>query len=143
MRKNENGAKISEDVKKLNQLADVLNKYNLSAVELLDDTKKYRVEKGTYKTNDSDNDAFEQKEPYIIKSPMVGVFYDTEYMNKGNVLNVGQRFKKGDTLCVLEAMKTFTEIQAKEDGEITEVCAKNGDIIEYSQPLFKYSKIKN
>ncbi|MDQ5984013.1 MAG: acetyl-CoA carboxylase biotin carboxyl carrier protein [Eubacteriales bacterium SKADARSKE-1] len=141
MNKAEKDAKISEDVKKLKQLADVLNKYNLSAVELLDDTKKYRVEKGANKNNGSDNTTLEQKELCTIMSPMVGVFYDTEYMNKGNIVKEGQKFKKGDTLCVLEAMKTFTEIQAKEDGEITEVCAKNGDIIEYSQPLFKYSKI--
>lgn len=141
MSKSEKNLKVPEDIKKVKQLADVLNKYNLSAVEISDSEKKYRVEKEINKNNSDDSNDSVQKEFYTITSPMVGVFYDTEYMNKGNIVTAGQKFKKGDILCVLEAMKTFTEIQASDDGEIIEVCAKNGDIIEYSQPLFKYSKI--
>lgn len=140
MSKNEQKLNSTDHVKKIKDLADILNKYNLSAVEFSDKDRKYRVEREFNKNSSQIKSNVSQKELSTIYSPMVGIFYDNEYMNKKNVIRVGQKFKKGDTLCILEAMKTFTEIKAKEDGEIVEVCAKNGDIIEYSQPLFKYNK---
>ena len=50
---------------------------------------------------------------------------------------MGRRVKKGDTLCVIEAMKLMNEITAEEDGEIVDICATNGSVVEYGQILFK------
>ena len=51
-------------------------------------------------------------------------------------VSVGKRVKKGDVVCIIEAMKCMNEIQAEEDGEITAVLAANGELVEYGQPLF-------
>lgn len=71
-----------------------------------------------------------------IKAPMVGVFYQAASPEADPYVTVGKKVKKGDTVCIIEAMKLMNEIQAEEDGTIKEILAKNGDIIEYGQPLF-------
>ena len=52
---------------------------------------------------------------------------------------MGKTVKKGDTVCIIEAMKCMNEIQAETDGEIVEILAKNGELVEYDQPLFRIS----
>lgn len=71
-----------------------------------------------------------------INAPMVGVFYQAASPEAEPYVTVGKTVKKGDTVCIIEAMKLMNEIQAEEDGTIKEILAKNGDIIEYGQPLF-------
>lgn len=71
-----------------------------------------------------------------IKAPMVGVFYQAASPEAEPYVTVGKTVKKGDTVCIIEAMKLMNEIQAEEDGTIKEILVKNGDIIEYGQPLF-------
>lgn len=71
-----------------------------------------------------------------IKAPMVGVFYQSASPEADPYVTVGKTVKKGDTVCIIEAMKLMNEIQAEEDGTIKEILVKNGDIIEYGQPLF-------
>lgn len=72
-----------------------------------------------------------------VKSPMVGVFYAARSPEAQPFVAVGDRVKKGDTLCILEAMKLMNEIQAEQDGEIVDICAQNGQMVEYGQTLFK------
>lgn len=72
-----------------------------------------------------------------IKSPMVGVFYAAASPDSDPYVQVGQAVKKGDTLCIIEAMKLMNEINAEESGVITEICVKNGDLVQFGQPLFK------
>lgn len=72
-----------------------------------------------------------------IKSPMVGVFYTRPSPEAEPYVTVGSRVKKGDTLCIIEAMKLLNEITAERDGEIREICAQDGQMVEYAQVLFK------
>lgn len=72
-----------------------------------------------------------------IKSPMVGIFYGAGSPEAEPFVKVGSKIKKGDILCVLEAMKVMNEITAEFDGEIVDICVQNGDFVEYSQTLFK------
>ena len=72
-----------------------------------------------------------------IKSPMVGVFYAAPSPDAEPYVKVGSRVKKGDVLCIIEAMKLMNEITAEADGEIVDICVKNGEVVEYGQPLFK------
>lgn len=72
-----------------------------------------------------------------IKAPIVGVFYVAPSPGSDPYVSVGKKVKKGDTVCIIEAMKCMNEIQAEEDGEIVEVLAKDGELVEYGQPLFK------
>ncbi len=71
-----------------------------------------------------------------IKSPMVGVFYAAPSPDRPPFVNVGDTVKKGDVVCIIEAMKIMNEITATESGTITEVLVENGDVVEYDQPLF-------
>lgn len=72
-----------------------------------------------------------------IKSPMVGVFYAAAKPGEQPFVAVGSRVKKGDILCIIEAMKLMNEIVAEESGEIVDVCVSNGDVVEFSQTIFK------
>lgn len=74
-----------------------------------------------------------------IKSPMVGVFYAAPSPDAEPFVKAGSHVKKGDVLCVIEAMKLMNEVNAEQDGTILEVCAENGDVVEYGQTLFKFA----
>lgn len=73
----------------------------------------------------------------IIKSPMVGTFYSRPVPNKDSFVKVGDTIKKGQVVCIVEAMKLMNEIESEFDGEIAEICIKDGDVVEYGMPLFK------
>ncbi len=73
----------------------------------------------------------------VVRSPMVGVFYAAPAENAAPYVAVGDRVKQGDTLCIIEAMKLMNEITAEKDGIIAEVCAGNGQVVEYGTPLFR------
>lgn len=76
--------------------------------------------------------------PYMsIKSPMVGVFYAAPAENAEPYVKVGSHVKKGQTLCIVEAMKLMNEITAEVDGVISQVCVSDGQMIEYGTELFK------
>lgn len=68
---------------------------------------------------------------------MVGVFYDSPSPEADPYVKVGDKVKKGDVLCIIEAMKLLNEITAEQDGEIVDICAHNADVVEYGQTLFK------
>lgn len=88
--------------------------------------------------NDSTNKENKQEENYkIIKSPMVGTFYLRPAPNKEAFAKNGDTVKKGQVICIVEAMKLMNEIESEFDGEIVEICVKDGDIVEYGTPLFK------
>ena len=72
-----------------------------------------------------------------IDAPIVGVFYAASAPGKAPYVSAGKQVKKGDVVCIIEAMKCMNEIQAEEDGEIVEVLVKDGELVEYGQPLFK------
>lgn len=72
-----------------------------------------------------------------IKSPMVGMFYDSPSPEAECYVKTGSKVKKGDVLCVIEAMKLLNEITSDVDGEVADICVSNGQIVEYGQVLFR------
>ena len=72
----------------------------------------------------------------IVTSPMVGTFYSKSSPNSEPYVTVGQKVKKGDVLCIVEAMKLMNEIESEFDGEIKEILVKDGETVEYGKPLF-------
>ena len=76
----------------------------------------------------------------VVVSPMVGVFYIAPQENAEPFVQVGTAVKKGDVLCIIEAMKLMNEITVEFDGVVTEVLAVNGAVVEYGQPLFRVRK---
>lgn len=73
----------------------------------------------------------------IIKSPMIGTFYRSPSPDKPTFVNVGDEIKKGDVLCIIEAMKLFNEIESEFSGKIVKVLADDASPVEYDQPLFE------
>ena len=71
-----------------------------------------------------------------IKSPMIGTFYRSAGPDKPNFMNVGDEVNIGDTVCIIEAMKLFNEIESEIKGKIVKVLVENASPVEYDQPLF-------
>lgn len=71
-----------------------------------------------------------------IKSPMVGTFYRSANPEKPSYVEIGQKVKKGDVVCIIEAMKLFNEIESEISGTIVKVLVDNALPVEYDQPLF-------
>lgn len=82
----------------------------------------------------------ELQDEEIVKSPMVGTFYSKPSPNANSYVEIGQKVKKGDVLCIVEAMKLMNEIESEFDGEITEILVQDGESVEYGKPLFKIKK---
>ena len=79
----------------------------------------------------------EVKEGNIVKSPMVGTFYSKSSPTSNPYVEVGSEVKKGTILCIVEAMKLMNEIESEFAGKIAEVLVKDGEAVEYGQPLFR------
>ncbi len=71
-----------------------------------------------------------------VRSPMVGTLYASPSPDAPAFVTVGQKVKAGDTLCIIEAMKMFNEIEADRAGTITAILVSNGEPVEFDQPLF-------
>ena len=78
-----------------------------------------------------------EEDAKTVNAPIVGVFYAASAPGKAPFAPVGKKVSKGSTVCIIEAMKCMNEIQAEDDYEIVEVLVKDGDLVEYGQPLFK------
>lgn len=103
-----------------------------------EETKVVKQEVVEMKVPQEENVIAENEENYnIVKSPMVGTFYLKPSPDANPYVEVGQKVKKGDTLCIIEAMKLMNEIESEFDGEIAEVLLKDGEMVEYGKPLFK------
>lgn len=77
------------------------------------------------------------EEGNIVKSPMVGTFYSKPSPNADAYVSIGDNVKKGDVLCIIEAMKLMNEIESEFDGEVVEILVKDGEAVEYGKPLFR------
>ena len=71
-----------------------------------------------------------------IKAPLVGVFYAAASPDKAPFVKVGSKVEKGETVCLIEAMKMMSEVTAPRAGVIKEILVENGDLVEYDKPLF-------
>ena len=72
----------------------------------------------------------------VVKSPMVGTFYLKPSPTSESFVEVGKNVKKGDTLCIIEAMKLMNEIESEFEGKVKEILVKDGEAVEYGKPMF-------
>ena len=89
--------------------------------------------------NVSNSSTNESSSMQSIDSPMVGIIYLTPKPSSPPFVKSGQKIKKGDTICLIEAMKTFNEIKSDKDGVVKSILVKNGEAVEFGQPLFEIS----
>ncbi len=136
----------------IRKYAGLMKELDLTGLEVKEDGYELRLERGgrpaavphmeTYIVPEDSPAKSEEKaeDGIIIKSPMVGVFYAAPAENAEPFVKVGTAVKKGDTLCLIEAMKLMNEIAAEESGTILEIYASNGKIVEYGAPLFRIGR---
>jgi acetyl-CoA carboxylase biotin carboxyl carrier protein len=77
---------------------------------------------------------------YELKSPLVGTYYASPKPDSPSFVEVGVKVTKGQTVCIVEAMKNFNEIECEVDGIIKEICVKNGELVEFGKVLFRIEK---
>jgi len=78
-----------------------------------------------------------EKKGHLVTSPFVGTFYRTPAPDQPAFVEMGSVVKKGQTLCIIEAMKLMNEIEADEPGKVTEILVENGQPVEFGQALFR------
>lgn len=101
---------------------------------IIEDEDDVKVEKGKKEIIENNNTNNENKK--YITSPMVGTFYSKPSPDAKPFVEVGSKVKKGDKLCIIEAMKLMNEIEAEEDGEIVEILVKDEEMVDYGKKLF-------
>ena len=142
---------IDEEIKQaIKELTNMLEELNLSEIQIENDKiGKVKVARDNYKqqiTNVStnqektDNDAknenlINEDEENIIKSPMVGTIYLQPEPNSDPFIKTGDKVKKGQTLLIVEAMKTMNDIVADKNGTIKEILVKNEQPVQFDDPL--------
>ena len=87
--------------------------------------------------NTTVNETVKEENFKIVKSPMVGTFYASPSPKDAPYVKKRDKVRKGDVLCVVEAMKLMNEIESEFDGEIVEVCVNNEEMVDFGAPLFK------
>ncbi len=118
------GTKISmkkdEIQEKVIQNTTVVQAENTTKEQIKEDKKEEKEEKGN-----------------IVKSPMVGTFYLKPSPTAQAYIEIGKELKKGDVLCIIEAMKLMNEIESEYEGKIAEIFVKDGEAVDYGKPLFR------
>ena len=147
------------NIKQIRELAQIAAENGLSAIEIAEGENRVRIERAVAApaavpavvsmpapmaapTAPAPAPAAEETNVDFnrtreIKSPMVGVFYAAPSPDAKPFVEVGSKVKKGDVVCIVEAMKLMNEISAEFDGEVVDICVHNGDVVEYGQTLFK------
>ncbi|APF26248.1 acetyl-CoA carboxylase, biotin carboxyl carrier protein [Clostridium sporogenes] len=153
------------DFKGIENLIKAMSESNLSSMDIeyngiaikmkKENNKSYKQEiiSGEYEKENRDNIVEEKKLDLLnneektdismgdnfieIVSPIVGTFYESPGIDKKPYVKVGDKVKKGDIVCIVEAMKVMNEIEAEVDGEIVEVLIENEQMVQYGEALFK------
>ena len=141
------------NIENVKALVEILNKNGLSKLEICEGETKIYLEKpyavkeiatkaeNTFKAEplivNTEGETLDFNKITEVKSPLVGVFYIAPSPESDPFVTIGSKVQKGDVLCIVESMKLMNEITAECDGEIVDICLKNGDITEFGQVLFK------
>lgn len=105
----------------------------LETVSAKEAVKVEKVERKEAEPSKTEEKSFDGN---IVTSPMVGTFYAKPSPDSDNYVTLGQKVKKGDVLCIVEAMKLMNEIESEFDGEVVEILAQDEQPVEYGMPLF-------
>ena len=137
------------EYEKIKQLINDMGNSKLTSVDIeFPDGVKIKMEKNVSIVADSAQVAVmesvkeksvteEVKSGNIVKSPMVGTFYSKSSPTSNPYVELGTEVKKGTVLCIVEAMKLMNEIESEFNGKIAEILVKDGEAVEYGQPLFR------
>lgn len=131
----------------IRKYAQLMKELELTGLEITQNDQKVRIERsapaaGVQTVNAEvptvSTPAKAESTDYIsVKSPIVGLFYAAPAENADPYVSLGDRVQKGQTLCIVEAMKLMNELSAECDGVIEKICVANGQMVEYGTELFR------
>ena len=121
-----------------NNLGSIKLSNKINTIEVTNNAINNSMQQNTIPINNDINDVPDEN-LISIDSPMVGIVYLTPKPSSPPFAKKGQKIKKGDTICLIEAMKTFNEIKSDRDCTIKTVMVENGEAVEFGQPLFEIS----
>ena len=128
------------DKKIIEELVGYLKEFNLSEIEYSEGTTKVKVSRSINNSGIISTEA--EKKKSIIKdtgthitSPIVGTTYLAPEPGAKKFVEVGQKIKKGQTIMIIEAMKTMNHIPSTQDGVVSKILVKDGEPVEFGQPL--------
>ena len=135
------------DKKIIKELSDYLDEFNLTELEYTEKDKKIKVSKNSISINNQspssnlqhsqilknkDNN-IKKKTGIEVTSPIIGTAYHAPEPGAKKFVEIGKRVKKGDTVMIVEAMKTMNHVPSSADGVVKEVCVKDGQPVEFGQ----------
>tara|TARA_S200000501_G_scaffold36718_1_gene30312 strand:- start:301 stop:735 length:435 start_codon:yes stop_codon:yes gene_type:complete len=137
------------DKKIIKELSDYLDEFNLSELEYTEKDTKIKVSKKRISINneeflDNNNKKISRNNPSSkqnqimgteIVSPIIGTAYHAPEPGAKKFVEVGKKIKKGDTVMIVEAMKTMNHVPSTAEGIVKEVCVKDGQPVEYGQTI--------
>ena len=137
------------DKKIIKELSDYLDEFNLTELEYTDKDTKIKVSKNNFSINNNSSSARsdlntlseEKKIPTNIKSgievtsPIIGTAYHAPEPGAKKFVEVGKKIKKGDTIMIVEAMKTMNHVPSSADGVVKEICVQDGQPVEFGQTI--------
>ena len=128
------------DKKIIEELVGYLKEFNLNEIEYAEGTTKVKVSRSLNASNTISSEvkkkiSFTKDNGNYITSPIVGTAYLASEPGAKKFAEVGQKIKKGQTIMIIEAMKTMNHVPSTQDGTIAEVLVKDGEPVEFGQPL--------
>lgn len=133
----------------IRKYAQLMKELELTGLEITENNQVVRLERSTpaaavpVAVPVEPQSALTKQETTVgisVTSPMVGLFYAAPAENAEPYVSLGDRVKKGQTLCIVEAMKLMNEITAEFDGTIEKICVANGQMVEYGTELFRIKR---
>ena len=124
----------------IEELVEYLKEFNLSEIEYAEGSTKVKVSRATSSSNIISTET-NKKKPIIesngtnVTSPIVGTAYLAPEPGAKKFVEVGQKIKKGQTIMIVEAMKTMNRVPSTQDGVVDEILVKDGEPVEFGQPL--------
>ena len=124
----------------IEELTGYLKEFNLSEIEYAEGTTKVKVSRSINTSNISPSE-IKKKQTIIesnganITSPIVGTAYLAPEPGGKKFVEVGQKIKKGQTIMIIEAMKTMNHVPSTQDGTVSKILVKDGEPVEFGQPL--------
>ena len=137
------------DKSKIKELSDYLDEFNLTEIEITEKDTKIKVSKNNISINNknipnTNNDSFNTgvqnisekvKSGIEITSPIIGTAYHSPEPGAKKFAEVGKKIKKGDTVMIVEAMKTMNHVPSTSDGIVKEICVEDGQAVEFGQTI--------
>ena len=131
------------NLKELKKIIDIMKSEDLVELEMEEEGSRIKLKRRGSEIKDVSQslsplgkEEVELSKLVSITAPMVGTFYRAPSPEAGPYVEIGSRVKKGQTVCIVEAMKLMNEIEAEVEGKIIKIMVENGQPVEYGQPLF-------